>query len=34
MLLICCRMVGLFCVIISGMNKSVVYEIGSKCERK
>lgn len=27
-------MAGLPCVIISGMNKSAAYEIGSKCERK
>lgn len=29
-----CQMAGLPCVIISGMNKSAAYEIGSKCERK
>ncbi|XP_061197947.1 uncharacterized protein LOC133206053 isoform X1 [Saccostrea echinata] len=29
-----CQMAGLPCVIVSGMNKSAAYEIGSKCERK
>ncbi|KAL3869217.1 hypothetical protein ACJMK2_041926 [Sinanodonta woodiana] len=29
-----CQMAGIPCVIISGMNKSAAYEIGTKCDRK
>ncbi|KAL4236002.1 hypothetical protein ACF0H5_004390 [Mactra antiquata] len=29
-----CQMAGIPCVIISGMNKSAAYEIGSRCDRK
>ncbi|XP_053394142.1 uncharacterized protein LOC123525111 isoform X3 [Mercenaria mercenaria] len=29
-----CQMAGIPCVIISGMNKSAAYEIGTRCDRK